>query len=378
MNNAEKEFIIEILKYNINEEKIITLIKNSNINWFNVLGFISYHRVAGLVYEKINNINVRLLDFPVFFSTYLTNQAQQIRNDYQLEEIKNISKCFNRNNVEFIFLKGSILNNTIFNSGARTSNDIDILIKKDSIKRVTNILNELGYVQGKYDYKKNKINPFNDEELKLSLESKGETCPFIKITNKQTIKTIDVDINFSLDWTPNYDQKLINKILKNKIKIKLNEDTYIFSASIEDNIIELCTHLYKDMVLLDIVKKRKVFDLYKFLDIYYYINFYLNEINFDKLIEEIKLFNAENYVYFALKNLSEIFCDFGNGQDGQIIYLIKTLEKDIKDFGILNTIFDQYNKNEIFISYINIKDRIFEYNVINKYTKGRNNEKFNS
>ena len=151
MNNAEKEFIIEILKYNINEEKIITLIKNSNINWFNVLGFISYHRVAGLVYEKINNINVRLLDFPVFFSTYLTNQAQQIRNDYQLEEIKNISKCFNRNNVEFIFLKGSILNNTIFNSGARTSNDIDILIKKDSIKRVTNILNELGYVQGKYD-----------------------------------------------------------------------------------------------------------------------------------------------------------------------------------------------------------------------------------
>ena len=132
------------------------------------------------------------------------------------------------------------------------------------------------------------------------------------------------------------------------------------------------------MVLLDIVKKRKVFDLYKFLDIYYYISFYLNEINFDKLIEEIKLFNAENYVYFALKNLSEIFCDFGNGQDGQIIYLIKTLEKDIKDFGILNTIFDQYNKNEIFISDINIKDRIFEYNVINKYTKGRNNEKFNS
>ena len=115
MNKIEKEFIIEILKYNANEDKIIALINNNSINWVNILGFISYHRIAGLIYEKMNNINIRLLDFPVFFSTYLINQAQQIRNYYQLEEIKNISKNFNRNNIEYIFLKGSILNHTIFN-----------------------------------------------------------------------------------------------------------------------------------------------------------------------------------------------------------------------------------------------------------------------
>lgn len=366
MNKIEKEFIIEILKYNVNQDKIITLINNNSINWINVLGFISYHRIAGLIYEKMNNINIRLLDFPVFFSTYLINQAQQIRNNYQLEEIKNISKNFNRNNIEYIFLKGSILNHTIFNSGTRSSNDIDILIKKDSIDSVTKILNDLGYIQGKYDYKNNKIDAYDIKELKLSLEYRGETSPFVKIINKPTVKTVDVDINFSLDWTPNYNQELINHMLKNKIKIELDEENCIFSASIEDNIIELCTHLYKDMSLLDIVKKRKVFDLYKFIDVYYYINSNLNKINFDKLKEEIKLFNAEKYIYFTLKHLLEIFGDFSNKQ---ILSLIKELKANIKKSDIVDVIFNQYNKKEVFISDYNMIDIIFEYNVINKYTK---------
>ena len=51
MNTSEKEFVTEILKYKVNQKKIINLINNNDINWFNVLGFISYHRIAGLIYE---------------------------------------------------------------------------------------------------------------------------------------------------------------------------------------------------------------------------------------------------------------------------------------------------------------------------------------
>lgn len=366
MNNTEKEFIIEIFKYKVDQKKIISLLNTNNINWFNVLGYISYHRVSGLLYEKMNNINIRLLDFPVFYSTYLINQAQQIRNNYQLEEIKNISKAFNNYNIEYIFLKGSILNHTIFKSGTRSSNDIDILINKESIENATKILNDLGYIQGKYDYKSNKIIPFSTEELKSSINSRGEISPFVKITNKLTIKTIDIDINFSLDWTPDYNQTLVNEVLKNRTKIKVDENYYIFSASIEINIIQLCTHLYKDMALLDIVKKRKVFDIYKLIDIYYYINTNYNKINFNKLIEKIKLFNSEKYVYFSLKYLSEIFDDFNSKQ---ITILIAELKKYIKENEILNTIFNQYDKHEQLITNSDIKDRIFEYNVINKYIK---------
>ena len=220
MNNTEKDFIIEIIRFNTNKEKIEEFIKCNKINWINVLGFISYHRIAGLVYEKMNSVNIRLLDFPVFFSTYMINQAQKCRNEYQLNEIKKISQKLEQNKIKYVFLKGSILNHTVFESGTRSSNDIDILISKDSIETATEILNNLGYTQCKYNYKQNTIENFNDNKLKESLKLKGETCPFVKIANETAIKTIDVDLNFSLDWTPNYNQELIDEVLNNRIKIE--------------------------------------------------------------------------------------------------------------------------------------------------------------
>lgn len=364
MNNIEKNFIIEIIRFNTNKEKIEEMIKSNKINWINVLGFISYHRIAGLVYEKMNSINIRLLDFPVFFSIYMINQAQKCRNKYQLNEIKKISQKFEQNKIKYVFLKGSILNHTVFESGTRSSNDIDVLISKDSIETATEILNNLGYTQGKYNYKQNTIKKFSDDELKESLELRGETCPFVKITDKTAIKTIDVDLNFSLDWTPDYNQELIDEVLNNRIKIRLDKNNIIYSASIYDNIIELCTHLYKDMALIDIVKKRKVFDLYKFIDIYYYINLNYKNINFKTLKEKIISFAAEQYVYFSLKYLSEIFDDFNNEE---IVDLMIFLQKFIEPTNILDTIFDQYNEDKRLVTTLNIRDRIFEYNIIDKY-----------
>lgn len=364
MNKTEKDFIVEIIKFNINKEKIEKLIKSNKINWINVLGFISYHRISGLVYEKIKSINVRLLDFPVFFSTYMINQAQKCRNEYQLNEIKKISKKIEQNNIKYVFLKGSILNHTIFEPGTRTSNDIDILISKNSIKITTEILKDLGYTQGKYNYKKKTIENFNDSDLDESLKLKGETCPFVKIANETALETVDVDLNFSLDWTSNYNQEMIDEILNNRVKIELDETNVIYSANVYDNIIQLCTHLYKDTVLIDIVKKRKVFDLYKFIDIYYYISLNYKNINFNVLKEKIRLFNAEQYVYFALKYLSEIFNDFNNEE---IVSLMEYLQGIIRNPKILDTIFDQYNIDKKSTTTIHIRDRIFEYNIIDKY-----------
>ena len=186
----------------------------------------------------------------------------------------------------------------------------------------------------------------------------------MKIANETAIKTFDVDLNFSLDWTPNYNQELIDEVLNNRIKIELDENNIIYSANIYDNIIELCTHLYKDMALMDIVKKRKVFDLYKFIDIYYYINLNYKSINFNTLKEKIILFSAEQYVYFALKYLSEIFNDF---KSEEILSLMEYLQKIISNSEILDTVIDKYNENKRLVSKLDIRDRIFEYNIIDKY-----------
>ena len=81
----EEYAVLELLKYEY-DSSFDDLFKDNDINWISVLGYLTYHRVAGLVYEKVNNVNVRLLDYPVFFAAYMIYQSDKIRvlklNDY--------------------------------------------------------------------------------------------------------------------------------------------------------------------------------------------------------------------------------------------------------------------------------------------------------
>lgn len=353
----EKKIIIELLKYE-NDNKVLALMKY-NPNWIEILGFLTYHRLAGLTYEKIKSLNVRNFDYPVYLNTYMINQSQKIRAYEQNKWINIISNELNKENIKYVFLKGAILNNVLFEYGSRVSNDIDILIEKKSIPIITDVLNKLGFVQGKYNYKTKTIRKFTKKEIEESILTRGETAPFVKKTNMPEIETIDIDINFSIDWKP-ADNEIVNDFLNNRILIVKNDNIPIFSLNHYHNFIELCIHLYKDCSLIDIVKKRKVLDLYKFVDIYYYLKKYKMEINMDTLYEIIKKYKLEKYIFFALKYITEIFQDIKNNE---IENLLKKIEKN----DTLNTIYDQYNPSIKMKTNEKIIDRIFSYNVIDKY-----------
>ena len=176
------------------------------------------------------------------------------------------------------------------------------------------------------------------------------------------MKTIDIDVNFSIDWNPDCNEELIETLLNNKIIIQ-NETTKdsIYSLCHEHNFIELCIHLYKDSALIDILKKRKVLDLYKFIDVYYFIMKYFEEINLEKLHNTISTYKLDNYIYFTLVHIISIFPDTKTPKIEKLLNLLHP-EKDI-----INMIFDQYNpKNKLF-THKNILERIFTYDIINIY-----------
>ena len=346
---VDYDIALELLKYNLNEN-IESSLKRDDINWINILGYLSYHRVIGLVYSKINNINVRLLDYPVFFSSYMIYEAQRIRT---IEQQKNVS---------IISVKGTILNSILFEYGTRASNDIDILINKKDINKVRSILNNIGFIQGKYDYKNNKIIEYSNDEINNFENNIGETAPFVKISNNPAIKTIDVDVNFSLDWKPEYNEETINNFLDKRILVNNKETgSKIYSLSNEYNFIELCMHFYKDAALIDLVKKRKVIDLYKIIDIYYFIMKYFEEINLEEVCSIIKNNNIDNEIFFTLKYINTLFVD---SYTDKIKQLIENLDYDEN---IVNTIFDQYDNSIKMYTKESIKDRIFTYDLIKMY-----------
>ncbi len=358
---VDYDIALELLKYNLNEN-IEGSLKRDDINWINILGYLSYHRVIGLVYSKINNINVRLLDYPVFFSSYMIYEAQRIRTIEQQKNVSIISDELNKNDIKHVFLKGTILNSILFEYGTRASNDIDILINKKDINKVRSILNNIGFIQGKYDYKNNKIIEYSNDEINNFENNIGETAPFVKISNNPAIKTIDVDVNFSLDWKPEYNEETINNFLDKRILVNNKETgSKIYSLSNENNFIELCMHFYKDAALIDLVKKRKVIDLYKIIDIYYFIMKYFEEINLEEVCSIIKNNNIDNEIFFTLKYINTLFVD---SYTDKIKQLIENLDYDEN---IVNTIFDQYDNSIKMYTKDSIKDRIFTYDLIKMY-----------
>ncbi|MGE5456533.1 MAG: nucleotidyltransferase family protein [Ignavibacteriales bacterium] len=359
----EHTAVLEIVKMDNNKDKLIEILDDKSINWIEVLGYLCYHRVAGLAYERINSINIRKLDFPVFFSIYMIHQSQSLRLDLQKEYIKDISSKLCECNIKHVFLKGSVLSSTLYPAGTRASNDIDILVSKDSIQEVKKALYELDFVQGKYNYKNDTVEEFDNHTIAQSIKDRGETAPFIKVINKVTIKTIDVDVNFSLDWNPNANNEIVTSFLDERILVPIDSNSSIYSLKEEHLFIQLCIHLYKDSVLLDIVKKRKVLDLYKFVDLYLFIQKYFETINPEKIFEDSIKYNFDKQVFFALNYTAKIFPDIMKIDNVNILYQ----KYNYIGEKIMTEIFDQYNSENKMEDTGNLIDRLFSYDIINKY-----------
>lgn len=352
----EIEAILELLKYKNKDFGEILL--QGNLNWMNILGFLSYHRVAGLAYEKIKEIGVRSFDYPLYLTTSMINEAQRIRTLEQNYWINKISKAFKEANIQHAFLKGAILNNTIYEYGSRVSNDIDVLINKDSINESTTILKSIGFIQGKYNYKTKEIIEFTEDEILTSLNTRGETAPFVLKTKNKFAETIDVDLNFSIDWCPN-NTKIVKEFLDDRILISKKDRNDIYSLNLYYNFLELCSHFYKDTALIDILRKRKIIDLYKIVDIYYFVQKHFKQLNIDYLLQQIKKFNLSKCVYFTLYYVTSSFPDCKSN-------IIKKIMKETKQGNNINDIFSQYDNYKMSTN-TSIKNRLASYDVIKKF-----------
>lgn len=61
-------------------DKLFAILNDKTLNWIEILGYLCYHRVAGLAYEVTNAVDVRKLDFPVFFCTIYDSPVTKYKN----------------------------------------------------------------------------------------------------------------------------------------------------------------------------------------------------------------------------------------------------------------------------------------------------------
>lgn len=300
MYNNGFNYLIDILKGKFS---------SNTPNWYEILGFLELNKVAGLFYKKSKKLNIKL---PIKVEKHLKMvfEKQKRRVELLRDSIKEISKSLIEGDVEHVFLKGSIFSNTntelaIYEDGMRNSNDIDILVKSNSIDKVANVLRNLGFIQGFYDEENNNIIPFSRKEILTRRMNRGEVAPFVKLTDNMEIPYVEVDINFSLGNTPSEYIDLLNYMVDNRVLH--HRDFDIYGLDNELFYIHLLMHQYKEATLLFMVKRNKDIDLYKLLDLYYL--FTLKTFSKTRFRALITKFNIKHKVGLVLLQVAEVFND---------------------------------------------------------------------
>ena len=126
----------------------------------------------------------------------------------------------------------------------RVSNDIDILVSQADLNNIQILLNELGFKQGYYDLRQKKTVEFSRKEVLNRRMNRGETAPFIFETRNQIMPFIEIDINFSLGYTPQYGKEMLNDFLKNTFYYSGKVHGGLSSLNIDDFFLQLIRNIF--------------------------------------------------------------------------------------------------------------------------------------
>mgnify|MGYP000949106666 CR=1 FL=1 len=359
--SPESEFVLQLVHYLEPDYKRINELIELDLDWNQILGILSFHRIAGLAYYVLNNDNIehKRLHRPIMFGLGMTFDAFYARVSAMNHYILELNDILAEKSIKCAFLKGSLLSNVIYPWGCRASSDVDILVNASDIDNVDIILRDLGYQQGEYDFVNRKVIEFNRRELVYRRMNWGEIAMYHKTINEPCAGKVSIDVNFSLDWHPYNTQNTVEEFLNNIMLYKSDiSDVSIYSLQKELFLLQLCIHAHKEVNLFRMVETMQDLELYKFIDIYTFIQ--LDYVKWDKFIYLVKRYNFEKECYLVFKYIEKMFFNIKSN---------KTLKQllnafDPKEYEYMNEVYDPATPNIKYVWTNSLLDRLFNPNHI--------------
>ena len=321
------------------------IILQESIDWDLFLGKLFNNRVNGVIANKMGE----MVNIPVTVKRSLQFMllSQIQRNACHKQEIAKISAELEREDVNYAFLKGAVLNFVYYGEGERISNDTDILVNVEDLTKVIKICKKMGYIQG---YVKNgEIVPATKKEIMFAQLNTYETVPMIKETGNPYLPFHEFDINFRLG---NDDKGEMSKLMLKDTVIVGNSTFKLRTMSLERFLIYLCIHLYREATMVYKIVRGDDLILYKFMDIHYFINSNQQKMSWEKLLKEAKILDRQKDVYYALYFTEKLY---PGTVESEILNSFDMLGKDF-----LNQYRGRDNSEEVYEWKLKFHERMFD------------------
>lgn len=327
------------------EEHILNVISQGKIDWTLFLGLVIKHRVNGAICNRIRNMEGVSLFVKRSLQFMLLSQIQ--RNSCHKEEIAKVYYELEREEVNYAFLKGAVLNFVYYGEGERISNDTDILVNLDDLNKAIRICEKMGYVQGHIE--NGEIVPATKREIMFAQLNTYETVPLIRKTGNPYLPFHEFDINFRLG---NDDKGEMSKVMLQDTEIVGNSSFELRTMSLERFLIYLCIHLYREAVMVFKIVQGDDLLLYKFMDIHYYIISNKQKLSWKRLLEEAEVLDRKKDVYYSLYFTEELY---PGTIDSEVLDSF-----EIKDKAYLNQYRGRDNSGEVYEWTLSFYERMFD------------------
>ena len=189
-------------KSKLKDEYISNLDKG--LNWGNILECALRHKILPmLAFTLLSNVH-HFESMPALLIEHLQTvlDLNRYKNNILHAEAAKIVNSFNKRSINFVGTKGITLESTIYgNNGSRSLGDIDFMIKPQDVNIVVEVMRDLGYETGHYDWATYQLTPLKREERAVFQLNRDHLPHFLKPIKDAVIPCIYIDFASSLTWT---------------------------------------------------------------------------------------------------------------------------------------------------------------------------------
>lgn len=312
----ENELIINLILCRHYEESLkhVQKLIKEDINWEYFVYQIIMNRIAGVIFENLLYCKV-LFDVPkniaiYFFDTYTSMQHRF--NNYK-NEIVNIFSALERNNIQYVTIKGIHLSLTLydfFRMNPRDFSDLDIVVRKEELEQVGKILMKMGYQHARINFYTNELEKIERSEILNGKMFYHQIPPYEKKFDQYFVgrNSYKIDTNYTIfEGGQHKDPIPVSELLNSRMK-QLIDGLCYYSLTPEYDLIQNCFHFYKDIMFPPKNEAKDVYKLINFYDIYLFINKYRNDLNYSVLLKLAKSNKKlEQSLYIVLDLTERIF-----------------------------------------------------------------------
>ena len=337
-------------KFNV---EVIEGLLTGGISWQEIIRIASKNKTLNLMYY-----NLQMLGLAKYIPKYIVsllddaNNCNYLRNETKLNELSKIQQCAIQKGIIVAPVKGGYLIDNLYkNRMIRKTNDIDLLIKREDIRLVEQIMFENGYEYGEWDRLTNTVVKPDATKRMLYKTKMYNLLPFVKVDDSIPNRTVIFDCSFALDFT--LDTKPVCEMLTNA-----KRTTNGYELQPEHLFVHMCCHHYREASNVAWFLIGKDLNLIKFCDVREFILQKMDKETMAKALGFAEKHHLRKAIYFTLYFLREIYND---GYETELLQLLNIEDESfLYQFGEMDyaeaqtrkkdfwtSIFDDNNRDEV-------------------------------